>query len=381
MLYFKSFFVSILFTFSLLSSAEFTISSYNCGGLSDHYDYLRAITMEKLMQERYIKEPEEMATNEKIQAVALKMLFSGGEAKQLAEHEWKRNHYQAVLEKLIKNPLEASSPNASWYQQSDGMITNYQVRPVVIFDEEVKQSLQEHLEDFSKDEDQLAQLQQARTKMAQRIFQHHLKHDIICLQEADYLDESVFPDGYEGYLCETAHSVNGMVFRSSRFEFIKLIQLKTDRAFALQLLDKETNKMILVASGHLTGCDPYQVNKNEKGKNDSEKGDKELQMIVHAFDEEEGDIKIIGMDSNVTAVHPRLQILKNAGYEMDYENFLEPTCTNPNLLLNTRIDWITIKPGNTDVEIKNVPVLSVGLNNMKTNISDHKPIAATISYE
>ena len=60
---------------------------------------------------------------------------------------------------------------------------------------------------------------------------------------------------------------------------------------------------------------------------------------------------------------------------------MEPTCTNPYQVLNTRIDWIALKSPNAKaVSVTNIPVLSVGLNNIQTNISDHRPIAAKIAY-
>jgi hypothetical protein len=66
---------------------------------------------------------------------------------------------------------------------------------------------------------------------------------------------------------------------------------------------------------------------------------------------------------------------------LDARNFLEPTCSNPYLVLNTRIDWIAVKGNRTALpSITNIPVSSVGLNSIETNISDHKPIAAKISY-
>jgi len=84
------------------------------------------------------------------------------------------------------------------------------------------------------------------------------------------------------------------------------------------------------------------------------------------------------MDSNVTSFHPRLDILKENGCMLDYENFLEPTCASPRLVLNTRIDWIAVQ-ANTETSITNIPLLSIGLNDMHTNMSDHKPIAAKIT--
>ncbi len=83
------------------------------------------------------------------------------------------------------------------------------------------------------------------------------------------------------------------------------------------------------------------------------------------------------MDSNVTATHPRLQLLKQAGYTLDADRFLEPTCTNPAVLLNTRLDWIAVKT-ESPMAVHNIPVLNVGLNSPQTNISDHKPIASRV---
>ena len=66
---------------------------------------------------------------------------------------------------------------------------------------------------------------------------------------------------------------------------------------------------------------------------------------------------------------------------MDTHNELYATCTNPNLVLDTRIDFIAIRPRRViydDVSITNIPVLGVDLNNIENNISDHKPVAAEI---
>jgi hypothetical protein len=81
------------------------------------------------------------------------------------------------------------------------------------------------------------------------------------------------------------------------------------------------------------------------------------------------------MDSNITSLHPRLLFFKTAGYPLDGENYLEPTCSNP-----YRIDWVPFKSSEKTCSIVNNPVLSVGLNNIRTNISDHKPLAAKICY-
>lgn len=375
---------SLILQLQLLSAAEFTISSYNCGGLSDHYDYLRAASMEKLMQERHIAEPENMTLNEKIQKLALKILFCPDSLERaLAQQEWDQKGYQHLFEHLTAAPTDTQSPNKIWNQKANEMITSYQIRPVVIHDEEVNQMLDEHLNDLSKNHEAAPakRLQEARDRMAMRIFSHHLTHDIICLQEADYLHPGLFPETYEVLFSDTAHSKNGLAWNTTRFELIKPIGDILGRAFVVQLRDRESGKTILVASGHLTGCNPYRVEKGSKsGIADSAKGDAEMQAVVDLFDSEQTDLMIIGIDSNVTSLHPRLTILKDAGYQLDYENYLDPTCTNPYQVLNTRIDWIAVKSNLTPVSIINIPVLSIGLNSMRTNMSDHKPIAAKIHY-
>lgn len=383
--FYKIIFVCVFFTNSLISAGEFTVSSYNCGGLSDHYDYLRAAGMQKLMQERYMAEPENMALNEKIQKLALKILFSPESSdKSSAENEWNQKGYQHLFEHLTATPTEANSPNTSWHQKVDQVITSYKIRPVVIRDEEVNQMLKDHLSDLTKGKEaELPELlQEARALMAKRIFAHHLKYDIICLQEADYLDTSMFPEHYEVAFGESSHSINGVAWNKERFDLVEVVGSVMDRGFVVKLLNKESGKTVLVASGHISGCNPYRIeNDPATGLSDSSKGDTELKAIVELFDQGEADFLVIGMDSNVTSLHPRLNILKDASYQLDYENYLDPTCANPHQVLNTRIDWIAVKPGQSPVaSIINIPVLGVDLNNIQTNISDHKPIAAKITY-
>lgn len=374
----------IFLTHSFIIADEFTISSYNCGGLSDHYDYLRAACMQKVMQERYVAEPEDMALNEKIQKVALKILFSTQpEEKLSAEKEWNQKGYQQLLEKLTAIPAAENSPNAFWNQKVEETITSYKLRPVVISDEEVSQMLNDHFSDLTrgKEGELNEQLEETRATMAKRIFSHHLKYDIICLQEADYLDLSMFPEHYEILFSESSHSINGMAWNKERFELMETLGSIMGRGYAVKLKNKRDGKLVLVASGHITGCNPFRVESYpSSGLNDSSKGDTELEAIIEVFNQNEADFKIIGMDSNVTSFHPRLSILKDNDYQIDYENYLEPTCTNPHQVLNTRIDWIALNAGSTPATLVNIPVLGVGLNSIQTNISDHKPVAAKISY-
>lgn len=368
-----SFFL-FLILHSFLFSSEFTISSYNCGGLSNHYDYLRAVTMQKLMQERYNTEPEVMSQNEEIQKLALKILFSPQSQK-----EWEEKNYSSILHHLTGSPIE-DSIHAIWHQKSQEMITSYKVRPVTIRDEEVQKSLEDHVKDLALDKEASweDQIKQTRAVMAKRIFHYHMKYDILCLQEADYLEPWMFPSNIEVILSDSAHSRNGVAWNKERFELVENVGDVLGRAYVIKLLEKETGKTILAASGHITGCNPYRL--EEKDGKDSAKGDAELQAIINILEEKNADFMIIGMDSNVTSLHPRLNIIKKANYCMDFENFLEASCSNPNLILNTRIDWIALKAPHEQATITNIPVLGVGLNSLQSNISDHKPVAAKIKF-
>lgn len=377
---------STLIIFSAIWGGEFTVSSYNCGGLSDHYDYLRAASMQKVMQERYTAEPEQMALNDKIQKTALRILFSkDGADKAAAQQEWDQKEYGNAITLLTLAPDQTNSPNALWNERINDTITSYQVRPIIIFDDEVNQMIAAHLKDLVKSEGSklFSNLEEARAIMAERIFAHHLKYDIICLQEADYLDAAMFPEGYEVLLSESRHSKNGIAWNTERFEFIENLGDIMGRGCAVKLKEMEMDKIIVAASGHLTGCNPYRIDINPvTGLNDAAKGDNELREIMEWINDNGADLMVIGMDSNVTSLHPRLNILKEADYQIDCENYLEPTCSNPHLGLDTRLDWIAIKSDKTvNVSIANIPVLGVGLNNLQTNISDHKPIAAKIIFQ
>lgn len=385
MKFYQFIFVCFSLSCSILTSSEFTLSSYNCGGLTEHYDYLRAAAMQKLMQERYMAEPKNMSLNEEIQRLALKILFAqDSQEKMLAELEWQQKGFQKKIEHLTAVPTLSESPNTIWHQKSEEIITSYKIRPVSISDKRVNRMLKEHVQDLLSDGEKSGEdpLTEIRATMAKRIFAHHLKFDIICLQEANYLDNSMFPDHYEVLFADNSNLRTGIAWNKERFELIGSIGNILDKAFALKLLDKENGRSVLVASAHISGCNPYFTEKNSlTGLADSVKGDDELHFILELLHGLEADIKLIGMDSNVTSLHPRLNILKDAGYKIDYENFLEQTCTNPYQVLNTRIDWIAIDAVNEEpVSIVNIPVLSVGLNHIQTNMSDHKPIAAKISY-
>lgn len=336
------------------------------------------------MQERHHAEPEAMATHDKIQKLALKILFSPSSTERvLAKGEWHLRGYDALLEDLTAIPDETASSNKIWHAKAQAMMTPYQVRPVIIYDNIVTQRLLTHLRDLTQQDESLQQdrcvarqqLTDARRVMAKRIFADHLKYDIICLQEADYLSPDLFPEHYEVRLVKEKSTHTGIAWNKDKFQMVDSFSNIFGGSFAVLLRHMESGKTVCVASSHLRGCNPFRVQDM-----DSLRGDQELQAVLCLLDSQNADLLVLGMDSNVTATHPRLQILKDEGYHLDYENYLDSTCTNPHQVLNTRIDWIAMKSFVEGTSVTNIPVLSVGLNSIQTNLSDHRPIAAKIRF-
>lgn len=374
-------FAALIAVFPVGLYADFTVASFNCGALSDHYDYIRAVCMQKLVQERHNAQPEVMAQYEKIQNTALKILFSNDPLeRERAEQEWQTHNYSERFAVITAHPSDPGSLNKIWREKSEAIVTPYNERPIVIHDQEASEMLQNQVRDMVHDAyPPDAMLGVARQIMARRIFHHQLNYDIIALQEADYLDASVFPDDYAVRFANTKHSVNGVAWNKNKFE-IAYAGNTVGRGFIVALRELESDHIILVASGHLSGCNPFHTVVNETTrKPDSLRGDRELSRIINTLEDCKADLKIIAMDSNVTATHPRLALLKEAGYTLDYNNYLDATCTSPWQILGTRIDWIAFKSANPAVQVHNIPVLGVGLNSPQTNVSDHKPIAARFS--
>ncbi len=357
-----SFISKLLIVFSLVctplfSTEQFTVCSYNCGALSDHYDYIRAVSLHKVVQQRYDEEPELMDLVQKVEALALKICFTE-EPEDL--EEWTNSEYEGLIPLIA-----AEKPNQKWRELSEA---------IVIHDEEVHTLLLEHVKDLTRSEETTlsnASIDATRRVMAKRIFANELKYDIIALQEADYLDASLFPENYSVRFAGSNHSVNGIAWNHERFELVEEIGNVLGRSYVLLLRQIDTGKTVAVGTGHLRGCNPFL-----RVGDDSAQGDGDLLVLIEVLDSVRADMKLIAMDSNVTASHPRMNLLKDAGYMVDYEKYLEPTCTNPYQILNTRIDWIAVKSGS----ISNIPVMGVGLNCPRTNLSDHKPIAARACF-
>lgn len=363
---------------------SFTVCSYNCGGYIKHYDYLRTACLQEIMRRRFESEPDLMDLIFKIETLALKKLLSTDpKEKKLAENEWVHNNYEKTIDDIAGPIHSLLSPNNFWNKESNRMITPYNQKPTFIYDKDVLEKINKQIQNVTKENRILnfyEALDATRRIMMQQTIQDFLPYDILCLQEVEYIDPSMFPDKYNVLLNKTSHT--GIAWDKSRFT--KATEHHLDKCTVVQLIDNQTNKIIAVASGHIYGCNPFKVEMNSKtNKTDSPKGDRQLRQILNYLNSKTSNIEILGIDSNVTAMHPRLKILKDENFKIDYRKFIGPTCTNPVHLLNTRIDWIALRFSPlhcSSASINNLPV-ELELNNINTNASDHVPIASVVKYK
>jgi len=388
------FILSLFVSNFLLSSnpdqpKKFTIASYNAGGLPDHYDYLRAVALEDIVKERSKTDKKTFNELGKIQAVALKILFTNDpDERATLTSEWEEREYSKKLQAITESPQSEESINHKWYQKSITTISPYNVRPIIFYDSYIVKTLRKHIlnttgitfpEDYTT-EQMNAAINKTRSIMAKKIFKDHLAFDIIALQEADYINPWDFPNHYKMKTSTTSHSINAIVWNSNKFTFVREIASMSSYGYIIELKNKETGQHIAVASAHLKGCNPFSVEVNpETQKPDSERGSNQLKEILAKLENSDSDIKIIAMDSNVCASHPRLSLLKESDYKIDYNNALGNTCTSPIQILNTRIDWIGAKSNTENISIRNIDIAEVKLNSHNTNISDHRPVASEIT--
>lgn len=354
-------------------SKEFTFGSYNLGCLRDHYDYMIAARMSVLMRDRYREEPLEMALIERIQEVAARrFLGSDSVTRDLAEHEWDTLGYQAMIEKITMPPGNEGSIHQEWYDRSNAMMSDFKTFPVVVNEQQIVDAVMEQVGSM----DPQAILLE-RQRLYQKIVREALNTDILCFQEADYMPASQLPSRYESVQSDRNKSIQRIAWNANRFELIQNFgDIASDKGFAVLLRDKTSQKTVAVASAHLQGCNPFQRVYDQEGTPDSIKGDKQLSAVINTLDRTGADVQLVGIDSNVTALHPRLQMLRTAGFEFDADHFIEPTCPSPYFICNTRLDWIAAK----GAFVMNMPVMNVDLNSLCTNPSDHKPIAARVHY-
>ncbi len=334
----------LILIFLPLTATELTIASYNCGALPNHYDYLRAVCMGSLVEERNKVEPQIFKEANRIEELVLKNLLS------------KEEGYQFLESLLETAPF--------WQTQSLELITPYNKRPIKM-DPLIQERLEAHLGAPWSDES----VEKTRKEMARHIFAEELSADILCLQEANLIDSSLLPIDYQ----LVSDGAIALAFSKSRFQLVEVVNRVAKRSLTLLLEDQSNGNRVIASSLHLTGCNPYREGE------DSTKGDWELTETLAAMEEIGADLYLIGMDSNVTSLHPRLVIPFQFGYQLDTED-VTPTCTNPHSLLHTRIDWIMVKAPHNPCKIIGIEMKSIGLNEMYSNISDHKPIYSKIKY-
>lgn len=352
---------------------EFTFASYNLGCLKEHYDYMISARMSLLMRERYKEEPLQMALIERIQELAARrFLSSDSVSRKLATHEWESLGYQEIVEKMLTPPGSEGSIHQKWYDSSNAMMSDFRTFPIQINHQRLADAIIEQVGSLENNDILLE-----RQRLYQKIVKDALSTDILCFQEADYMPAALLPSGYESIQSDRNKSIQRIAWNKNRFELIQnLGDIASDKGLAVLLRDKLAQKTVAVASAHLQGCNPFMRVFDKEGKPDSDKGDKQLSDVIRMLDQTGADLQIIGMDSNVTALHPRLERLLDAGFVIDGDHFIEPTCPSPYFICNTRLDWIAAK----GASLLNMPVMNVDLNSLCTNPSDHKPIAARVHY-
>ncbi len=359
----------------------FTVGSYNSGGLPGHYDYQRACVMQKIMSQRYEEEPELMQNNFVMQKWGLKKIYQKDPEGERTERDRGCSDLFAAICQPPKD--EPGNLHFGWFKRVEQAISSYKSaykNAVRIFDLEVKSKLENFI-GWTRNgaTPRYVKLEEARRSLAGKIFEKSLTQHIVCLQEANFLQDFDFPSRYEKQFSRGCNTLTAVLWDKNRFRPLEIIHNIANRAIAVLLEDRFSGKTILVASAHLTGCNPYREEIAPNGVKDSEKGDAQLQEILERLDCYDVDLKILAIDANVTSLHPRLQWLPRKGYWLDCINYLYPTCTNPYYVLDTRIDWIAVKvrPGLNALG-GNLPIDRVRLNGMANNMSDHRPIALEI---
>ncbi len=430
----------------------FTVSSYNIGGLisrgGTHYDRAMAASMAEVMRVRRLVDVEvgDMSAIEGLQGLFLKTLFSSNQ-QEVADAVGQRDReYNSDLQWYFKNGRQVRNQKASNHLRS--ILGSYrgQGHAFTVFSEKVRRALAMPLSSQRESEDA------ACKNKIKEIFRDSLHQDIICIQEANWINHEMFASSkYDSIFTTSASSESratqpsrkGIAWNRDRFAFVKPIESIEKRAIAVQLRDKINNKIVSVVSALVSGCDPFSprevvrkvlrevenlslsdqigadpaaatsssgknrvgdssgvphgaeveegmfepkasgapANMVEERKYDSTRGDEELRDIFLKLEEEESDLVVIGTDLNVTSLHPRMRMFRNFGYQLDYINEIYPTCTAQSYCLDARLDWIFVKPRNDlRVSIRNLPIDTVGLNDLRTNVSDHKPVASEVSY-
>ncbi len=232
-------------------------------------------------------------------------------------------------------------------------------------------------------------LQQNRQQLLKRMFADFANSgsDLICLQEAYTITPADLPPGYAMAQDTTpgfdkrqpiGQGDTTVIYNTQRFKYVT--HNAGHKFTVVKLLDKTTKKTVSVASAHLKGCNPFtptQVlnRRTNQMEMDDIQGNKQLEEIQDTFASFQSNVNIIGMDANVTPLHPRIQGLIGNKFFFDAKKHFNPTCfVDPIYFIPTRLDYIAANCTNGSCKITNEATTFTG-----KNPSDHTPITSIIS--
>lgn len=175
-----------------------------------------------------------------------------------------------------------------------------------------------------------------------------------------------------------------IIFDKHKFELANIIPSQTHNAFytLVKLKEKQTGKLILAASIHLTECDPL-----KPVPIDAHDGDSELDYILDQIDTSEKnskiDANIIGISaSTVSEYSGRIGKLKENSYIIDEIDI--PTqikLSGPHTGKKFKIDYFGTRSADSKVSIntlKDDSLSTLELGNPRDNPSDHQPLLAKV---
>lgn len=200
------------------------------------------------------------------------------------------------------------------------------------------------------------------------------KPDFFCIQESDGLSQL---SEFLGTSYDAAMSYHDCAIAWDKEKYVKVNELHKERYSVVTLKNLECNKVIRIASAHLSGfdlSDPQEKNELMTAPI-SEKGDKELGELANILTQEKADLYILGMDANSTPdIHPeRLQIVENLGFNRFSEESLL-TSYNDSVQKQVQLDYVYVKEG----ICRTLEGFDYPIDQPLLNPSDHKPLMFTI---
>lgn len=230
----------------------------------------------------------------------------------------------------------------------------------------------------------VADLMAVRNQLFNSIFEQmktELNPDFFCLQE---VTRSSDIRNWLGAKYEVHSALKDCVIAwdSTKYSLIEgtsVHEAGEGRYLALELLEKATQKTILIASAHLWGFDLANPQDGE-----TERGDQQLAELAAHLDKS-AYLTIVGMDANTTpAIYPkRLSILEVNSYIRDQSQDAEPTAYNKSLPENAaHLDYLYARPGRKfQAKVKTASYEALPIEKPSVNPSDHSPVIARVSME